>query len=119
MCVVPSFHYQAVTPRIEEIEGVRIEYRNEHTAVQALSYGERVFGCQFHPELSSADLHRLIDSNEDVIAQWHGDAAAAHRSVERHQGALRDDLFDRMVTDRIRAAASSSADPYCASTPGS
>jgi hypothetical protein len=38
---LPSFHY--------------------HTAVQALTYGERVFGCQYHPELSPEDVHRLID----------------------------------------------------------
>jgi len=101
--IVPSFHYQAITPRIAEVDGVRIEYGNEHTAVQALSYGERVFGCQFHPELSAGDLHQLIDYNEDAIAQWNGDAAAAHCSIETHQGALREDLFDRMITDRIRA----------------
>ena len=31
-------------------------FRNEHTAVQALSYGRRVFGYQFHPELRSRPL---------------------------------------------------------------
>ena len=101
--VVPSFHYQAITPRIEEIDGVQIEYRNKHTPVQALSYGRRVFGYQFHPELSPEDLHRLIDYNEDVITEWNGDAAAAHRSVEQHQGALPDNLFDRLITEKIRA----------------
>lgn len=107
--VVPSFHYQAITPRIEEVAGVRVEYRNTHTAVQALSYGERVFGCQFHPELSPEDIRRLIDFNADVIAEWNGNVAAAHGSVERHQGALSEDLFDRVVTDRIRHAANSLA----------
>lgn len=101
--IVPSFHYQAITPRIAEVSGVRIEYGNDHTAVQALSYGKRVFGCQFHPELSPADLHRLIDYNRDVIAQWNGDPVDAHDSVDQQRSALREDLFDRMVTDRIRA----------------
>lgn len=103
--VVPSFHYQAIAPRIDEVAGVRVEYRNTHTAVQALSYGERVFGCQFHPELSPEDIRRLIDFNADVIAEWNGNVAAAHDSVGRHQEALPEDLFDRMVTDRIRQAA--------------
>ncbi|WP_344468475.1 type 1 glutamine amidotransferase [Kitasatospora kazusensis] len=99
--VVPSFHYQAINPQIEEVDGVRIEYRNEHTSVQALSYGERVFGCQFHPELTPDDVRQLIDFNEDVISCWHGDAAAAHRSVEQYQDELPEDLFERLVIDRI------------------
>ncbi|MGW2378378.1 type 1 glutamine amidotransferase [Kitasatospora sp. NPDC001683] len=99
--VVPSFHYQAISPQIEEVDGVRIEYHNEHTSVQALSYGERVFGCQFHPELTPDDVRRLIDFNEDVISCWRGDAAAAHRSVEQYQDELHDDLFERLVIDRI------------------
>ncbi|MFG2951943.1 glutamine amidotransferase-related protein [Streptomyces adustus] len=98
--VVPSFHYQAISPRIEEVDGVRVEYRNDHTSVQALSFGERVFGYQFHPELTSDDVRRLIDFNKDVITEWNGDPEAAHRSVERYQ--LHDDLFERLVIDRIR-----------------
>jgi GMP synthase-like glutamine amidotransferase len=99
--VVPSFHYQSISPEIGTIPGVRIEWRNERTPVQAFSYGRRVFGCQFHPELTRADVHALIDYNQDVIARWRGDVAAAHRSVDRHTDALPDDLFDRMVIDRI------------------
>ncbi|MFB9371901.1 type 1 glutamine amidotransferase [Kitasatospora albolonga] len=99
---VPSFHYQAISPRIEEVDGVCIEYGNGHTSVQALSYGERVFGCQFHPELTADDMRRLIDFNKDVITRWNGDAAAARWSVEEYQDKLSDDLFDRLVIDRIR-----------------
>jgi GMP synthase-like glutamine amidotransferase len=101
--IVPSFHYQSISPEICSVAGVQIEWRNEHTAVQAFSYGKRVFGCQFHPELSSTDVHKLIDFHGDVIARWQGDVAAAHRSVQRHTDALPDDLFGRMVVDRIRA----------------
>lgn len=101
--VVPSFHYQSISREIGSVDGVRIEWRNEHTAVQAFSYGERVFGCQFHPELSPADVHKLIDANGDVITAWRGDVAAAHQSVEQHAGALPGDLFGRMVVDRILA----------------
>lgn len=99
--VVPSFHYQAISPRIDEVDGVRVEYRNDHTSVQALSYGERVFGCQFHPELTPDDMRRLIDFNADVISRWYGDPAAAHRSVEQYQAELPEDLFERLVIDRI------------------
>ncbi|HEU5473641.1 MAG TPA: hypothetical protein VFV67_23585 [Actinophytocola sp.] len=100
--VVPSFHYQSISPEISSVPGVRVEWRNEHTAVQAFSYGDRVFGCQFHPELTPADVHKLIDFHADVITRWQGDVAAAHRSVDRHTPALAGDLFDRLVVDRIR-----------------
>lgn len=75
--VVPSFHYQSISPEIRSVAGVRIEWYNEHTAVQAFSYGKRVFGCQFHPELSSVDVDKLIDFQGEVIVKWQGDIAAA------------------------------------------
>lgn len=101
--VVPSFHYQAISPEIGSDAEVRIEWRNAHTAVQAFSYGKRVFGCQFHPELSSSDVRKLIKFNADVITTWRGDVDAARQSVERYSEALPGDLFDRLVVDRIRA----------------
>jgi GMP synthase-like glutamine amidotransferase len=99
--IVPSFHYQSISPEIRTVAGVRIEWRNEHTPVQAFNYGRRVFGCQFHPELSRADVDELIDYHAHVITRWRGDLVAAHRSVDRHADALRDDLFSRTVIDRI------------------
>jgi GMP synthase-like glutamine amidotransferase len=99
--VVPSFHYQSISPDIRAINGVRIDWRNDHTAVQAFSYGTRVFGHQFHPELSRTDVHELIDFHSDVITQWNGDTTAAHRSVDRHADALPPDLFHRMITNHI------------------
>jgi GMP synthase-like glutamine amidotransferase len=101
--VVPSFHYHSISPEIGTIPGVRIEWRNARTPVQAFSHGERVFGCQFHPELTPTDVHELIDYHRDVIVQWRGDVAAAHRSVDLNTAALPHDLFDRMVIDRIVA----------------
>ncbi len=100
--VVPSFHYQAISPEIAENAEVRIEWSNAHTAVQAFSYGKRVFGCQFHPELSPSDVSRLIDFNAEVITTWHGDLDAARKSVERYSDTLASDLFDRLIVDRIR-----------------
>jgi GMP synthase (glutamine-hydrolysing) len=99
--IVPAFHYQSVSPEIRSVCGARVEWRNAHTAVQAFSYGKHGFGCQFHPELSAADVHNIIDCHGDVITQWGGDTAAAHQSVDQHAGALSADLFRRMVTDRI------------------
>lgn len=101
--VVPSFHYQAISPAVGTVADVRIELRNDHTAVQALSYGKRVFGCQFHPELTPADVLELIEFNAEVITTWHGDVDAARRSVERYADVFADDLFERLVVDRIRA----------------
>jgi GMP synthase-like glutamine amidotransferase len=99
--IVPSYHYQSISPEIGSVVGVQIEWRHEHTAVQAFSYGKRVFSCQFHPELSSADVHSLINFHEEVISKRQGDVATARRSVERYAEALRDDLFSRTIVDRI------------------
>lgn len=100
--VVPSFHYQAITPEIVRVPGVRIEWRNAHSAVQAFSYRDRSFGCQFHPELSAPDVDHLIDRHADLITEYKGDVAAAHESVTRYADSLPSDLFDRLVIDRIR-----------------
>jgi GMP synthase-like glutamine amidotransferase len=99
--VVPSFHYQAISSDIQSLAGTRIEWCNDHTAVQAFTYGERTFGCQFHPELSAIDVHNLIDYHASVITQRHGDVASAHQSVDRFAGVLSADLFQRTVVDRV------------------
>lgn len=99
--VVPSFHYESISPDISSVPGASIEWANDHTPVQAFSYGEHTFGCQFHPELTVTDIHNLIDYHRAVITQQHGDTTAAHRSVERHGAELSDDLFRRTVLDRI------------------
>lgn len=99
--VVPAFHYQAISPEVGSTAGVSIEWSNEHTAVQAFRYRDRTFGCQFHPELSATDVHKLIDYHEDVITRWRGDVTAARQSVDHHADALSADLFRRMVIDRI------------------
>jgi GMP synthase-like glutamine amidotransferase len=99
--IVPSFHYQSISQEIRSVSGARIEWRNAHTAVQAFSYRKRTFGCQFHPELSAADVHDLIDCHGDVITQRGGDPVAAHRSVDQHADELSADLFHRLVTDRV------------------
>ena len=93
---------EEVRDRLSAVPGVRVEWGNEHTAVQAFSYGETVFGCQYHPELSAADVHALIDLHADVITRWNGDVAAAHRSVDEHRDALAPDLFRRTVLPLIR-----------------
>lgn len=100
--VVPSFHYHSIAPEIRSVPGARVEWRNARTAVQAFSYRTRTFGCQFHPELSAADMHNLIDCHGDVITGHGGDTGAAHRSVDQLAGALPADLFDRVVAERIR-----------------
>jgi GMP synthase-like glutamine amidotransferase len=99
--VVPSFHYQAVTPDIGTVDGVRIEWRNDQTAVQAFQYGERIYGCQFHPELTASDVHRLIDFQVEVIIEWGGEPTAAHLSVDKYRDELAPDLFKTTVLDRI------------------
>lgn len=99
--VVPSFHYESIAPELDSVPGVRVEWRNTRTAVQAFGYGTRSFGCQFHPELSAADMHNLIDFQGEVITRQGGDTAAAHRSVDQHADDLPADLFDRLVSARL------------------
>lgn len=101
--IVPSFHYQAISPEIHSVPGVRVEWRNDHTPVQAFSYGKRTVGYQFHPELSATDVHYLIDRHGDVITEYGGDPAAAHESVDKYAGALSADLFRNLVTERVPA----------------
>jgi GMP synthase-like glutamine amidotransferase len=83
------------------VHGVRIEWRNNQTAVQAFQYGERIYGCQFHPELTASDVHRLIDFHAKVIIDWGGEPGAAHRSVDEYCDELAPDLFKTAVLDRI------------------
>jgi GMP synthase-like glutamine amidotransferase len=99
--IVPSFHYQAISSSIEEVPGVRIEWGNAHSPVQAFRYGGWAFGCQFHPELTAADMHRVIDYHEHVISERDGDPAAAHLSVNGHRQALSPQLFRTMIIDRL------------------
>ena len=40
---------------------------NEATPVQAFSFGTRVFGVQFHPEMSASFLRALAHSREDAL----------------------------------------------------
>lgn len=99
--VVPAFHYQAIAPAIATVEGVSIDWCNAHTAVQAFSLGERIWGYQFHPELNTTDIHHLIDYNSSVITEWGGDVELAHRSVNKRAADLSADLFQQMVIERI------------------
>jgi GMP synthase (glutamine-hydrolysing) len=99
--IVPSFHYQAISSSIDEVPGVRIEWCNPHSPVQAFRYGQWAFGCQFHPELTADDMHRLIDYHENVINERDGDPAAAHLSVAGHSEALSPQLFRTMIVDRL------------------
>lgn len=101
--IVPAFHYQAISPDIHAVPGVRVEWRNEHTAVQGLSFGKRTVGYQFHPDLSATDVHHLIDWHSDVIASHGGDPMAAHRSVDQHADMLSAGLFHDLVTERVPA----------------
>lgn len=102
--IVPAFHYQVISPEIASVSGTLIEWHNGHTAVQAFSHGERVYGCQFHPELAAEDVHSLIDYNKDVIAEWGGDPTRAHKTVDENAHSLSPDLFSRMITGKMPGA---------------
>lgn len=99
--VVPSFHYETISPDISGVGDIKVEWRNDHTAVHAFSWGPSVFGCQFHPEFSPDDVHDLIDFNGDMITRWQGNTAAAHQSVDRYADSLPNDLFDRTLLNRL------------------
>jgi GMP synthase-like glutamine amidotransferase len=100
--IVPLFHYESISEDLLSTPGVKVTYRNAHTPVQAFRYGDRVFGYQFHPELTAPDLHELIDHHADLISRSHGNVMDAHRSVERHADHLSGDLFRRTVLEQLR-----------------
>jgi GMP synthase (glutamine-hydrolysing) len=49
--------------------GARLLAANEHTAVQAAQWGERVYGVQFHPEFTGDILRTLWTKRRDL---WRG-----------------------------------------------
>ncbi|MGW4843124.1 type 1 glutamine amidotransferase [Nocardia brasiliensis] len=98
---VPSYHYQAISPEIAEVPGAVVELHSAIVPVQAFSYRSRVFGCQFHPEFSAADMHRLVDHQRELIAEHRGEATAAHRSIDLRGDYLDKELFRRLIIDRI------------------
>jgi GMP synthase (glutamine-hydrolysing) len=49
--------------------GGRLLAANEHTAVQAAQWGERVYGVQFHPEFTGEILRKLWTTRREV---WRG-----------------------------------------------
>lgn len=94
---VPAFHYERVCNELAGAPGVEVLWTNAHTSIQAFRLYERVFGYQFHPELTTEDLHLLIEHNAGTIVAFGGDVSEAHASVVRHRDALAHDLFDRTV----------------------
>ena len=49
--------------------GARLLALNEHTAVQAAQWGERVYGVQFHPEFTGDILRKLWSKRREI---WRG-----------------------------------------------
>lgn len=101
--VVPTFHYHSISPDLATVPGVRIEWGNEQTPVQAFSFGENVFCCQYHPELSADDVHQLIDQHAALISDLNCSPEKAHETVKKYSAELSDDLFRNTVVDRILA----------------
>ncbi|WP_328406851.1 type 1 glutamine amidotransferase [Nocardia sp. NBC_00403] len=99
---VPTFHYQAISPHIESIDGVRVTWSSPTTPVEGFSYGSAVYGFQFHPELTSDDMLELINGRADEIEFRNGTVADARHSVGRYRDSLSSDLFRRLVVDRCR-----------------
>lgn len=94
---VPAFHYERVCREFSTVPGVRVLWSNAHTEVQAFRLDQHVVGYQFHPELTAADVHLLIDHNAATIVEFGGDVVEAHTSVDRNSAALAHDLFRRTV----------------------
>jgi GMP synthase-like glutamine amidotransferase len=52
--------------------GARLLAGNEHTAVQAAEWGDRVYGVQFHPEFTGEILRKLWSKRREL---WRGKTA--------------------------------------------
>lgn len=82
--VVSAFHYEEIDPAAVLAGGGHITAWNDHSPVQAFSYGEHVTGVQFHPELSPDDLRLLIPHHGITIHAFGGNVDDALASVDRY-----------------------------------
>lgn len=69
-------------------DGAVLLATNENTPVQALRYGERVRGVQFHPELRAEALRALIRTRYEPIRAEGLDPVAIEAAVTPEEGTL-------------------------------
>lgn len=81
---VSAYHYEEIDPAAVLAGGGHITAWNDHSPVQAFSYGEHVTGVQFHPELSPDDLRLLIAHHGRTIQAFGGNVDDALASVDRY-----------------------------------
>ncbi|GAA3386385.1 type 1 glutamine amidotransferase [Cryptosporangium minutisporangium] len=112
---VPAFHYEQISPTLAQVPGATVAWRNDHSPVQAFSFGPRVFGCQYHPELTARELHHVIDHHHATIVEHGGHPQAAHQAVDAWAAALDPELFTRTVIDRLTGRRTSAPSSRAAS----
>lgn len=86
--VAPRFQIQTthtdVGPAVPA--GSTLLARNAHALVQALSFGRRARGVQFHPELDAETMRALIHARAEVL-RWEGlDPVALEAAVQPTEG---------------------------------
>ncbi|MGF6884698.1 GMP synthase-like glutamine amidotransferase [Nocardia sp. GAS34] len=97
---IPTFHYETISPELGFAEGVRLTWSSATTSVEGFSYGSAVHAYQFHPELTSADLRRLIHHRSTEIEGRNGSPIGSLQSVDRYSDSLSPDLFRRLIVNR-------------------
>ncbi len=65
-------------------EGARLLARNEHTAVQAIAWGDWVRGIQFHPELSPDAVKAVAESRRLPPTSFKAEDAPGGKTVLRN-----------------------------------
>ena len=104
--IVPEFHYEEVDPVALTAAGGEILASNQHSGVQAYRYGDSVIGVQFHPELRSGHVRRLVEHNRETIEAYGGSAAEAAATVDARGDRMPDDSFASIfaLLDPVQAA---------------
>ena len=98
---VAQFHYEDIISDILSIDGVTHLYENGHTRIQGFSFHDRIFGYQFHLELTPDEVIALIKHNKILIADHDGDIEHILQSTMESSNKWSPELFDNLVLNHL------------------
>jgi GMP synthase (glutamine-hydrolysing) len=95
--VVPAFHFEQVDRARAVKGGATVVAEARRGGLQGFQVGDRVWGVQFHPELTPADVRRLVAYHRQTIEAHDNSPEAALKSVANLEPGWDPALFDRIV----------------------
>jgi GMP synthase-like glutamine amidotransferase len=96
--VVPLFHYEEISRSAISGEATLVG-EDSLSGVQAIRFGRRLWGVQFHPELEPDDLRELVNHHRQTLELHHLSVADALQSVDDREKDWSSGLFDRILDD--------------------